>query len=153
MRRLLILLALFLGFSWLAAGAAYAETADLSDPLPEPNYLPWLIAGVVLLLLLVVVGAVAVGPERFGIAWNALPVWLRTWLNVSVGAALSAALPLAVNYLTTLDLPAWVSVVLLPFLTSLVRAVNPADGAYGRTGAVDAAAAAELDGAHEAGQE
>lgn len=155
MRRLLLLLAALAALLAVGAAPAYAQTADLGDPLPAPNYLPWVIVIAVTLILCLVVAAVAVGPDRFGRFWLWLPAPVRTWINVSVGAAVSAGLPLLVNALTELDLPAWVSVVLLPFATSAVRAINPADAAYGASSAeaVEQDEVPPTDGDHEAGQE
>jgi len=65
--------------------------------------------------------------------WDSIPVYVRTLINVALGAALAAA----VTYLTGVvageqfDLNVAVQVVLTAVGTAVVRALNPVDTAYG----------------------
>lgn len=65
--------------------------------------------------------------------WDSIPAYLRTLINVALGAALAAA----VTYLTgvvageSFDLNAFVGLILTAVGTAVVRALNPIDTAYG----------------------
>jgi hypothetical protein len=65
--------------------------------------------------------------------WNALPAYVRTVINVALGAALAAA----VTYLggvvngEPFDLNLFVAAVLTGIGTAVVRALSPIDTAYG----------------------
>lgn len=65
--------------------------------------------------------------------WDSLPPVVRTIINVAAGAGLAAL----VTYLTgvvsggSFDVNAAVQVVLTAVGTAIVRALNPADAAYG----------------------
>lgn len=66
-------------------------------------------------------------------AWEKIPAPVRTIINVAIGAALAAL----VTYLTSVvsggsfDPGVLLSLVLTAIGTAVVRAVNPADTAYG----------------------
>lgn len=83
------------------------------------------------ILTAVIIAVVAVGPTRFIAAWNAIPAVVRTWLNVAAAALLAAGGSALLEWISDADIPLWVKITAVPFLTSLVRAVNPADNAYG----------------------
>lgn len=96
-----------------------------------------LIVALVLAVIVAAVAAVAVGPARFVAFWIALPAQARTVINVCAGAAVAALVTFGVDAVTSLDLPAWLKVLLMAVATAFVRAINPADGAatggYGLT--------------------
>ena len=65
--------------------------------------------------------------------WDSIPTYVRTLINVALGAALAAG----VTYLTGVvsgdpfDLNLFVGAVLTAVGTAVVRALNPVDVAYG----------------------
>ena len=65
--------------------------------------------------------------------WESIPPAVRTILNVVVGAAVAAAVTYVVGNISggTIDLNALGQAVLIAAGTALVRAINPADTAYG----------------------
>jgi len=65
--------------------------------------------------------------------WESIPPAIRTIINVVVGAAFAAAVSYLVGNLSggSIDLNALGQVVLIAAGTALVRAINPADTAYG----------------------
>lgn len=81
--------------------------------------------------------------------WDSIPGPLRTLINIGLGAALTAA----TQYLFTLARPGdfnlntAVDVVWLAVSTAIVRALNPADTAYGVGKMIEAKQTP--DGAHE----
>lgn len=58
--------------------------------------------------------------------WESIPAPIRSIVNVFVGLLLTAA----VSYLTTGTFD-FRTAILVPFVTAIVRALNPADTAYG----------------------
>ena len=85
----------------------------------------------VAILAAVIIAAVAIGQTRFIAFWIALPAQVRTVINVCVGAAITAGVTLGVQSLTTANIPDWLKVILVGVSTAFVRAMNPADAAYG----------------------
>ena len=65
--------------------------------------------------------------------WDSIPPAIRTIINVVVGAAFAAAVSYVVGNLSggSIDLNALGQAVLVAAGTALVRAINPADTAYG----------------------
>jgi hypothetical protein len=65
--------------------------------------------------------------------WESIPASIRTILNVTVGAAVAAAISYLVSHLSggSIDLGALAQAVLVAAATALVRAINPADTVYG----------------------
>lgn len=90
-----------------------------------------------LIVVILVVAYVALGRDRFAAAWAGIPGPWRTVINVTVGSGAAVVGPEVIDWVTHADLPPWLSLVLVPFLTAAVRALNPGDGpdtgGYGRT--------------------
>lgn len=65
--------------------------------------------------------------------WESIPAAIRTILNVTVGAAVAAAISYLVSHLSggSIDLGALAQAALVAAATALVRALNPADTTYG----------------------
>ena len=65
--------------------------------------------------------------------WLSIPAPIRTVINVVLGSAVAAAVSYVANNLTggAIDLGALGQAVLVAAMTALVRAINPADPAYG----------------------
>ena len=65
--------------------------------------------------------------------WESIPPAIRTIINVVVGAAFAASVSYLVGNLSggSIDLNALGQAVLIAAGTALVRAINPADTAYG----------------------
>ena len=65
--------------------------------------------------------------------WESIPPAIRTIINVVVGAAFAAAVTYVVGNISggSIDLNALGQAVLIAAGTALVRAINPADTAYG----------------------
>jgi len=65
--------------------------------------------------------------------WESIPPAIRTIINVVVGAAFAAAVSYLLGNLSggSIDLNALGQAVLIAAGTALVRAINPADTAYG----------------------
>jgi len=65
--------------------------------------------------------------------WESIPPAIRTIINVVVGAAFAAAVSYLIGNLSggSIDLNALGQAVLIAAGTALVRAINPADTAYG----------------------
>jgi hypothetical protein len=82
----------------------------------------------VAIIVAVVIAVAALGVDRFARVWEAVPAPLRTILNVAVAAAITVGGGALVNYVTSLNLPPWLAAIAVPFVTALVRALNPGDG-------------------------
>lgn len=65
--------------------------------------------------------------------WNGIPLWVRSILNVVIGAALTALVQYVVGLATPGDFDpnAAVDIVWVAATTALWRALNPLDAAYG----------------------
>lgn len=63
--------------------------------------------------------------------WNALPLPLRSALNVAAAALIVWAITDGVGLLNSSELPAWVKGLLIAVVVPALRALNPADDAYG----------------------
>jgi len=65
--------------------------------------------------------------------WESIPPAIRTIINVVVGAAFAAAVSYLLGNLSggSIDLNALGQAILIAAGTALVRAINPADTAYG----------------------
>jgi len=65
--------------------------------------------------------------------WVSIPAPIRTVINVVAGAAVAAGVSYIANHITggAIDLTALGQAVLIAASTALVRAINPADTAYG----------------------
>lgn len=63
--------------------------------------------------------------------WNALPLPVRSALNVAFAALIVWIVTDGVDLLNSSDLPAWVKGLLVAVVVPAIRALNPADDAYG----------------------
>lgn len=65
--------------------------------------------------------------------WDGIPVYVRTLINVALGAAFAAGVTYLMSVVngSAFDLNLFVSAVLTAVGTAVVRALNPADTAYG----------------------
>lgn len=63
--------------------------------------------------------------------WNALPLPVRSALNVAFAALIVWAVTDGVDLLNSSELPAWVKGLLVAVVVPAIRALNPADDAYG----------------------
>lgn len=63
--------------------------------------------------------------------WNAIPLPTRSALNVAFAALVVWVVTDGVDLLNSADLPAWVKGLLVAVVVPAVRALNPADAAYG----------------------
>lgn len=82
--------------------------------------------GVFFLALLIVLVA-WVGPDRFIRLWNALPIRLRSMLNVAIAAALAFGGGALIDWLSSADVPTWFKVAVTAVLTPIIRQLNQAD--------------------------
>ena len=71
--------------------------------------------------------------SSFTAFWESLPAVVRTVVNVAAGAAVAAAVTYVVSVASggAFSAPALLTVVLTAVGTAVVRALNPADAAYG----------------------
>lgn len=83
------------------------------------------------ILVAAIIAIVAIGPDRFITTWNRIPTPMRTVINVAIGAVIAWALSDGLQLLLALDMPPWLKVLLAGVSTAVVRAMNPADDAYG----------------------
>lgn len=77
--------------------------------------------------------------------WNSIPLPLRTVINVAFAAFLTWAATDGLDQLAAVDLPTWAKGLLLAVVTAVVRALNPADTAYGLKTVQDAPSGAVQD--------
>jgi hypothetical protein len=89
------------------------------------------------IVVALVIAYVALGPDAFERAWARIPGPLRTWINVGVALVVTVGGAQLVEYLTNASIPTWIKAILVPFVTSGIRAINPGDGpetgGYGKT--------------------
>lgn len=63
--------------------------------------------------------------------WNALPLPLRSALNVAFAALVVWVVTDGVDLLNASELPEWAKGLLVAVVVPAIRALNPADDAYG----------------------
>lgn len=79
------------------------------------------------LIALIVVLVAWVGPARFITLWEALPLRLRSMVNVALAAALAFGGSALIDWLAHADIPVWVKVGLTAVITPIIRQLNAAD--------------------------
>lgn len=79
------------------------------------------------LLALIVVLVAWVGPARFVTLWEALPLRLRSMVNVALAGVLAFGGSALIDWLSSSTIPTWVKVGVTAVLTPIIRQLNQAD--------------------------
>lgn len=79
------------------------------------------------LLALIIVLVAWVGPDRFVALWAALPLRVRSMVNVALAGVLAFGGSALIDWLSSSTIPTWVKVFVTAVLTPIIRQLNSAD--------------------------